>query len=79
MTSDLLLLIAQILVSAAWGLCHLRILLRTVTKPRVHIALRVLAIVPPATPVVGFLAGQRPFAVVWFALAATYVALRMQA
>jgi hypothetical protein len=79
MTPDLMRLIAQIVVAAAWALCHLRLLLRTLTtKRRVHVAVRVLSLLPPATPIAALIAGQRTFPVVWFALAATYAVLRMQ-
>lgn len=78
MTPDLARLLAQIVVAAAWALCHLRLLLRTTTtKRRVSLWLRVLVWVPPLTPVVALLAGQRTFPVVWFALAASYAALRI--
>ncbi len=70
--------IGQVVVSAAWALCHLRLLLRTTTtKRRVAWWLRVLVWVPPVTPIAALLAGQRLFPVVWFALAASYAALRM--
>lgn len=80
MTSDLALLIAQIVVAAGWALCHLRLLLRTTTtKRRVALWLRFVVWIPPVTPIAAFLAGQRAFPVLWFALAAAYAALRMQA
>lgn len=80
MTPDLWRLVAQIVVAAAWALCHLRVLLRTVTTKKRKVALwvRLLALVPPATPVAGLIAGQRTFPVLWFALAAAYVALRIE-
>lgn len=80
MTPDLWRLVAQIVVAAAWALCHLRILLRTTTtkKRRVPAWVRLLALVPPATPIAALIAGQRTFPVLWFALAAAYAALRIQ-
>lgn len=78
MTPDLARLIAQIVVAAAWALCHLRLVLRTTTTKRnVSLWLRALVLIPPATPFAAFLAGQRGFPVLWFALAAAYAALRM--
>jgi len=78
MTPDLLRLIAQIVVAAAWALCHLRLLLRTTTtKRKVPTLVRFLVLIPPVTPVAALIAGQRTFPVVWFALAAAYAALRM--
>lgn len=79
MTPDLWRLIAQIVVAAAWALCHLRLLLRTATtKRRVPLLVRLLVLVPPVTPVAALIAGQRLFPVVWFALAAAYAALRTE-
>ena len=57
MTPDLARLIAQIVVAAAWALCHLRLLLRTTTtKRKVSPWLRVLVWIPPVTPIAAFLA-----------------------
>lgn len=70
--------IGQVVVAAAWALCHLRLLLRTTTtRRRIALWLRFLVFIPPVTPVAALLAGQRLFPVLWFALAATYAALRM--
>jgi len=78
MTPDLMRLLAQIAVAAAWALCHLRLLLRTTTtKRKVPLLVRLLVLIPPVTPVAALIAGQRTFPVVWFALAAAYAALRM--
>lgn len=79
MTPDLWRLLGQIVVAAAWALCHLRLLLRTTTtKRKIPALVRWLALIPPVTPIAALIAGQRTFPVVWFALAAAYAALRMQ-
>lgn len=68
--------VALIAVGAAWLLLHVALLIRTARAPGLAIAWRVVAWLPPATPIASWIAGARVRAVAWVLLGALYVALR---
>ena len=72
----LLLLIA---VGAGWLLVHFALLIRTLRAPGVSRRLCLLAFLPPATPVAGWLAGARGLSALWIGLGVLYVVLRSTA
>jgi hypothetical protein len=79
MTRDLALLLALIGVGALFLLVHLALLARTVRAKKLPRAWRLLALIPPATPIAGWRAGARVLAVAWGVVAATYGVLRLLA
>ena len=76
MTRELTLLLALIAVGAGWLLVHLMLLARAARAIPLGRGLRLLAWLPPATPVVAWLAGARALPVLWALHAAIYVWLR---
>jgi hypothetical protein len=76
MTRELTLLLSLIAVGAGWVLIHLMLLTRTVRAAKLTRSLRALAWLPPATPIVGWLAGARALSAVWVVHAVLYVWLR---
>lgn len=79
MTDELALLVSLIAVGAAWLLVHLMLLVRALRAPGLSRGLRALSLLPPATPVVGWLAGARVRSALWAGLGATYAMLRSMA
>jgi hypothetical protein len=79
MTSASTLLVALVVLGAAWLLVHLLLLWRALRAQQLGRGLRALALVPPATPVLAFMAGARLAVLAWVALGATYGLLRLQA
>lgn len=75
MSDDLVTLLVLIAVGAGWLVAHVRLLMRVARSPRAG-ALRWLAILPPATPIVGWLCGARLLSGIWAAWGLLYVALR---
>lgn len=71
-----LLLLAWIVVSTAWLVVHAVLLIRTARAPGLGPVARVLAWLPPLTPVVSWRAGARAGAVFWVVSAALYLVLR---
>jgi hypothetical protein len=79
MTRDAAVLLSLVLVGAGWLLVHLGLLLRLVRSRREHplsLPLRLLAWLPPATPIVGWLVGARGLCALWTALGLAYLVLR---
>jgi len=72
MTRELTLLISLIVVGAGWVLVHLMLLARTARAPRLSKRLRLLAWLPLATPLVGWVAGARVLGVLWLVQALLY-------
>ena len=79
MTRELTLLLALIVVGAGWLLVHAMLLVRSVRAAQLSRALRWLAWLPPATPVIGWLAGARVLGALWAVHAVAYIWLRGQA
>jgi ABC-type amino acid transport system permease subunit len=76
MTRELTLLLTLIAVGAGWALVHLMLLARASRAQRLSGRLRLIAWLPPATPVVAWLAGARALPILWLAHAVLYVWLR---
>jgi hypothetical protein len=75
MDTLLALLLARILVGAAWLMTHVALLLRAAGARHVSSWLRLLVLVPPLAPVVGIRVGARVASYAWCVLAAGYIAL----
>jgi hypothetical protein len=76
MTRELTLLLGLITVAAGWLLVHVMLLVRTSRATELGRALKLLAWLPPATPVVGWAGGARALAVLWALHGLLYVWLR---
>jgi hypothetical protein len=76
MTRELTLLLSLIAVGAGWLVVHVLLLARAARSDRLDKRIRLLAWLPPATPVVGWMAGARVLATLWALQAAVYVWLR---
>lgn len=79
MTRELMLLLALIAVGAGWLLVHLMLLVRTLRAARLSRGVKLLAWLPPATPIVGWIGGARALSVLWGLHGLLYVWLRSQA
>jgi hypothetical protein len=75
MHDDLGALLLLIVAGAAWLVVHVRLLMRVAREPS-RGRLRWLAILPPATPVIGWLCGARVLAALWGTFGLIYLALR---
>jgi hypothetical protein len=75
-TRDTALLLLLIAVGTGWLLAHFALLLRTARARGLSRRLRLLAWLPPATPIVGWLSGARVLSVLWATLAIVYCVLR---
>lgn len=67
---------ALVLVGASWLVLHLALLIRAARAAGVSIAWRLLAWLPPVTPIAGWRAGARVRAVLWVTSLALYLVLR---
>lgn len=72
MTSALLTYLALVAVFAALLVTHAVLVVRVLRSHGVHAAGKALAVVPPVTPFVAWLAGARVGAVVWIVLLLGY-------
>ena len=79
MVREAWLLGAWIAVAAVWAVLHVMLLIRTARAPRLAVWMRVLAWLPPLTPVVGWRAGARGVAALWTLSGAGYLVLRSAA
>ncbi len=76
-TAAVWLLIGWILVGAALLVVHLVLLWLCVRAPNLSLAMKLLSLVPVATPVVGWVSGLRVQPILWVVLLGVYVALRL--
>jgi hypothetical protein len=76
MTRELTLLLALIAVGGTWLLLHLMLLVRTARTTRLTRSMKLLAWVPPATPIVGWLGGARVLSALWAVHGLLYLWLR---
>jgi hypothetical protein len=76
MTRELTLLLALIAVGASWLLVHLMLLVRTARAGRLPRGMRLLAWLPPATPIAGWLGGARVLSALWALHGLLYLWLR---
>lgn len=79
MTSTAWLLLSWILVGAAFLFVHLVAVFQALRARGLRLWVRLLAFVPPAAPVLAWVAGARVVPVLWCAILVTYVVLRLQA
>jgi hypothetical protein len=75
MSRDAAVLLAMVLVGAAWLLLHLVLFARIVRARRVAVWLRPLALLPPLTPVAGFMSALWLSSSLWILLCAAYLVL----
>lgn len=75
MSEDAAVLLAMVLVGAAWLLLHFVLVARIVRARRVAAWLRGLSLLPPVTPVVGFMSAQRLGSGLWLLLGVAYFVL----
>lgn len=75
MSVDFWLLLGLIAVGAGWIVVHFVLLIRVVNLKRLSPAIRVLGLIPIATPVVVWLGGHRVLAALWILHALVYLAL----
>ncbi len=76
MTRDAAIFLALVIVGAGWLLVHLLLLLRIARARQVGWPLRLLAVLPPATPIVGFVARARGLSLLWALQGLGYLVLR---
>jgi hypothetical protein len=76
MTRELTLLLALIFVGGTWLLVHVMLLVRTARTARLASPMKLLAWVPPATPIVGWLGGARVLSALWALHGLLYLWLR---
>ena len=75
MSVDLWLLLGLTAVGAGWIAVHFALLMRLVSLKRFSLAVRVLAMIPIATPVVVWLGGHRLLAILWISHALVYLTI----
>ncbi len=64
------------LLGAGLLIVHVVLLIRTARADKLSLPLRVLAWLPPATPVIGWLSGARALSLAWVVQALAYAILR---
>jgi hypothetical protein len=74
---EALTLLTLTVLGALWLTSHVLLLLSAARSEKLRPWLRWLALLPPATPVLGFVAGQRLLGVLWLVLGVVYAALRI--
>lgn len=74
---DAWLLASWIVVGAAWLLLHAVVVWQAVREGSLAAWWRLLALVPPAAPVVAWKAGRRVAPVLWAVFLALYASLRL--
>ena len=79
MVRETVIFFALIVVGAGWPLVHAALLIRTARAPGLVFGLRLIAWLPPATPIVAWIAGARVLPMLWITNAVIYVALRSMA
>jgi hypothetical protein len=68
-------LLALVVIGAGLLVVHVLLMLRLARAQRLPLPVRLLGLLPPATPVVGWLAGARRLAVAWGVFGLVYAAL----
>lgn len=79
MTGEAWLLLALVLVGAAFLVVHVANLWAGLRASNLAWGWRLLALVPPATPAVAWAAGRRVAPALWGAILVAYLALRLAA
>jgi hypothetical protein len=75
MNVDVWLLVGLTAVGASWIVVHIVLLMRVVNLKRFYLSIRLLALIPIATPVVVWLGGHRLLAILWILHALVYLTL----
>lgn len=73
---DFVVFFGLVLSSALWAVVHLSLGVHALSHKSSAWPMRLLGLVPPATPVVAFRMGARVRAGLWVAFAAAYLVLR---
>jgi hypothetical protein len=76
-TSAVWILVAWILVGAAFMVLHMVALWQALRAHEVAVPWRLAALLPPATPVVAWMGGARVAPVLWGVVLVAYVVLRL--
>lgn len=76
MEPDEVVFVALVVTSSAWALLHLSLWVLALRHKSLPVAMRTLAVLPPVTPVAGFMAGARVRAVLWVLIGGAYLVLR---
>jgi len=71
------LLLSWVLAGAAWLVAHVAVVWLALSARELSTRLRLLSLLPPAAPVVAWVAGRRVAPVLWGVLLVTYAGLRM--
>jgi len=71
------LLLGWVLAGAAWLIVHVAVVWLALSERELSKRLRLLALLPPAAPVVAWAAGRRVAPVLWGVLLLTYAGLRL--
>lgn len=79
MSENVWLLLALVVVAAAWLVAHAAVMLAALRNAGVAQRWRMLAWLPPAAPVLAWLAGGKARSVVWTVLGVTYGLLWVRA
>ena len=77
--ADDVVFLALVATSTAWAVLHLSLGVSASRHRALPAVLRALALLPPVTPVAGFMAGARVRAVLWVLIGGAYLVLRTQA
>jgi len=75
MSVDLWLLLGLTAVGAGWIGVHLILLIRVVNLKRFSLAVRTLALIPIATPIIVWFGGHRLLVILWILHAVAYLTL----
>ncbi len=75
MSVDVWLLLGLITVGASWIVVHIVLLMRVVNLKCFSLSIRLLALIPVATPVVVWLGSHRLLAILWILHAMVYLML----
>ena len=76
-TGEAWLLLSWTLIGAAWLVVHVVTVWLSLRAADLRLRLRLVALLPPAAPVVAWVAGRRVAPVLWGGLLLAYAVLRM--
>jgi hypothetical protein len=76
MTRDIAVLLGLIVVGASWLIVHVLLMTRVARSRVLPTRVRLLALLPPLTPLLGWAAGARALTLAWAAHGLLYCLLR---
>lgn len=76
MSRDAAIVLALLLLSASWALCHILLLWRVLGARGLPVWARLASLVPVATPLFGLRVGLRTLPLLWLLFGVAYVAAR---